>query len=179
MRCGLSEATLRDVSRPRRWMGLSADDGTLLATWLERMETKPTELHTHVPIGWDRPTFPDEPDPCVRRMADSIYPRRIDAVLVFGGDHVLVECKPGADHFALGQVLCYAFWWESEAALPALSRVVVLTDLTDSYVKRAFFAYGVEVVELGEVLSLSRRGRRRLLSVDPQRLLGDALFDAG
>jgi hypothetical protein len=142
------------------WRGLSGNDAALLWHWLDGLEGKPDELHTHVPVG----TVPAPPagwdDAAGRREIEALWPRRIDAVARFGADWWLVECKPQADHYCLGQILCYAFWWAAVPGAVALSRVVVLTDVADRDCLRAFFAYGVEVVEVGDIFGNVGRGRR-------------------
>lgn len=163
---GISDQTRRDPRRPRRWMGLRPDDGALLAIWVDSLGASLQELHTHVPVASDDVDVVDVADPRMRRLAEQLYPRRVDAVLLIKDEWWLVECKPSADHMALGQVLCYAFWWEGLPAGPDLQHVAVLTDQADEMCRRAYFAHGVELIELGPVLGRSPSARRLVIYQD-------------
>ncbi len=162
---GISDATRRVIGGERRYPGLSMLDDALLKRWLLDLGSEADELHTHVPIG-ERPVeLEDMMCPRMQRMADAAWPRRIDAVLRYGKKWVLVECKPAADHHALGQVLCYKFWWQQTAGLPPLSSVRVVTDACDRDCRTAFAHFGVMVDEVGDV-GFQRDDQRRLVMVD-------------
>ena len=158
---GLSDDTLRDPREPRWWRGLSGDDAVLLAVWLDGLERLPDELHTDVPVGVELPASLGWEPGWVRRMAERNLARRIDAIVRFGFEWWLLECKPGCDHYCLGQVLGYAFWWESVVRGGELSRVAVVTDRAEDGMVGLYLAYGVEIFEVGEVLSGSARERYR------------------
>lgn len=147
---GPSAETLRDVAAPRRWLGLAYRDRRLLELFVGGLGVVPDELHTHVPVGTQRvlPGLPlgDE----AQRIVQGCWPRRIDAVMRFGVEWWLVECKPDANHYCLGQVLCYVFWWQRDCPGRDLSQVLVVTDVCDRDVLPVFDACGVSVVEVGD-----------------------------
>lgn len=140
-----------------RYVGLSANDGSLLAVWLMQLAVKPDELHTHVPIG-ELPFEPsDMDDPFTRSCIEAAWPRRIDVAMRYGDEWWLIECKPDADHHALGQILCYRFWWERDVTDKPLARTIVLTDRVDPDCETAFAHYDVELVEVGDMFDRTRR----------------------
>lgn len=158
---GLSSRTLRDLAVPLRWEGLSPDDRELLRIWLSLLPAEPDELHTSVPVGLNDLGLDDYDVEWQRRFVAGAYPRRIDAMVRFGADWWLIECKPAADHYCLGQILAYAWWWESVVAGGELADVVVLTDQAAGDCMPVFFAFGVTVIELGPVLDVHVGERRQ------------------
>ena len=162
---GISESTLRVIGGERRYPGLSMLDDMLLKKWLLGAGAEADELHTHVPVGERPAALEDLMSPAMQRMADAAWPRRIDAVLRFGNQWTLVECKPAADHHALGQVLCYRFWWGQTPGMPRLKNVRVVTDSCDRDCRAAFEHYGVMVDEVGDI-GWQRDDQRRLVMVD-------------
>jgi hypothetical protein len=159
---GLTDETLRDMSSPRHWRGLSGDDAALLATWLSRPEVKADELHTGIPVG-RLPEIPAEfVSPMLRRVQEGTSSWRVDAAVRFGPDWWVIECKPDAGHYALGQLIFYRHWWCRHTGYPDVSRWVILTDECDVDIISVAESYGLEVIQLGEVLEFSRRRRRRV-----------------
>lgn len=152
MAVGPSEATLRDLAYPRGWLGLSQADHRLLQAFISRLESQSIELHTHVPIGWDGWTGRPGEESVMESVLDGSLPRRVDAALRVGKVWWLVECKPYARHYVLGQVLCYAYWWWRQLGHLPLARVIVVTDECDEGIRPVLEAAGVLVVELVEDL---------------------------
>jgi hypothetical protein len=161
---GLTSETRRDVDNPRHWRGLAGDDAALLATWIERLEVKPDELHTGIPVG-RLPVLPEElRTEWFERLQASTSSFRLDAAVRFGSEWWLIECKPDAGHMALGQLVFYRWWWQQQPGYPIASRLVVLTDDCDADFIPVFETQGIEVIRLGEVLGFSRRRRRRIVN---------------
>lgn len=145
---GPSPRTRRDLNRPYRWLGLSARDCRLLEEWLPTLDPQPDELHTHVPVG-SIPKLDELRDSAFnRKQLESLWPRRIDAVLRFGETWWIIECKPDANHYVVGQVLCYRHWWLRDCGELKLARCVVLTDRCDPDVEPVLKEHQVEVVAL-------------------------------
>lgn len=124
----------------------------LFSTWLARGDIKPVAIHTHVPIGAFPVEVSDAADDFTLRQVNALFPRRIDVALVVGNGWWIVECKPDADHHALGQVLAYRHWWREQLPDKRLDRCVVLTDKCQTDCKSVFAAHEVGVIELGQVL---------------------------
>lgn len=144
---GPSALTLRDARVPLRWAGLVAADRGLLQRFLSRLGRAPDELHTHVPVG--RAPWPASGvDDFARRQIESCWARRIDALLRFGSEWWLVECKPSATHHVLGQVLCYVYWLTRDRPDLELARVLVVTDWADPELLPVLGCCGVGCVEV-------------------------------
>ena len=152
MGLGPSPDTWRDVGNPRSWLGLSQADHRLLQVFMSELGAEPLELHTHVPVGCVPKLRGEAAEGVGQRMADTVLPRRVDAVLRFPSGWWLVECKPYARHFVLGQVLCYAYWWLRDLPHLPLVRVIVVTDEADEDVGEVVRASNVTLVELRERL---------------------------
>jgi hypothetical protein len=145
---GPQASTLRDLSRPYRWDGLSAGDAGVLARFLERLGVRPTELHTHVPVGCDDGIAGAGAGEWCTRMAATLYPRRIDAALRFGDTWWLCECKPDSRPGGLGQCLCYWYWWNRDCPGFSCSRVLLLASSVQVDEAEVYRAAGVEVVQV-------------------------------
>lgn len=148
-RPGPTEATLRDQAVPFRWAGLSANDLSLLQRFLAAMPTPPDELHTHIPVGRLPVTHEDVDDEETAKLLAALWPRRVDAACRWGDDWYLIECKPDAAHYVVGQVLCYFFWWVRERPDLPPPVPVVVTDRADEDVLPVLDGLGIVVVELG------------------------------
>jgi len=146
---GPTERTLRDPLVPLRWAGLSSNDAELLERFLRTMPRPPDELHTHVPVGRLPVVHEDQDDPDTAKLLATLWPRRIDAMARWGEDWYLIECKPDAAHYVVGQVLCYYFWLLRERPDLPIAMPVVLTDKADEDVLPVLEALGIIVVELG------------------------------
>ncbi len=146
---GPCEDTRRDVENPRSWAGLAPRDRGLLESFLDEMKGTPDELHTNVGVGRVPVLEADVDTPRNRKMIASLWPRRIDAAMKFGRRWWLVECKPDANHYVVGQILCYVYWWARDCPACRLERVVLVTDVCDADVRPVLSVLGVEVVELG------------------------------
>lgn len=145
---GPTAGTLRDPAVPFRWSGLSANDAALLERFLELMPRPPDELHTHIPVGRLPYAHEDEDDPDTAKLLRTLWPRRIDAMCRWGEDWYLIECKPDAAHFVVGQVLCYFHWLLRERPDLAVPVPLVLTDTADADVLPVLEALGITVLEL-------------------------------
>jgi hypothetical protein len=145
---GPQASTRRELDRPYRWDGLSAGDSGVLARFLGALGVRPTELHTHVPVGCDPdPTDGNDCEWCTR-MAATLYPRRIDVTLRFGDTWWLCECKPDSRPGGLGQCLCYWYWWQRDCPDFACSRVLLLASSVQGDEAEVYRAAGVEVVQV-------------------------------
>lgn len=141
--------TRRDPGNPRSFAGLAPRDRGLLATFLEGLGRDPDELHTNVRIGRVPVLEADVDTERNRKMIASLWPRRVDAALKFGRRWWLVELKPDANHYVVGQILCYVYWWARDCPACRLDRVVLVTDVCDADVRPVLSVLGIDVVELG------------------------------
>lgn len=150
---GRCESTRRDPEYPRGFRGVSADDAALLHAFLAREGSSVTELHTDVVCG----CVPDaEAAGLSEWYADLIarvHPLRIDAVAKISGVWWLLECKPDAGYVALGQVLCYGYYAEICELGLGFFRMGVITNKVQACVAPVFEMYGVEVFQVGDVIS--------------------------
>lgn len=146
---GPGAGTHRDLGNPRTWAGLASHDRGLMAEYVSGLAKPPDELHTHVGVGRVPVLEAEEDTERNRKMIASLWPRRVDAALKFGRGWWLVECKPAANHYVVGQILCYVYWWARDCPACRLERVVLVTDVCDADVRPVLSALGVEVVELG------------------------------
>ena len=156
---GPSDETRRVLPFVRRYPGLSPDDDKLLRSWLGSLAKLPDELHTHVPVGNLPQLLGDLNTAANRAQVEASYPRRIDCACLFGGRWTIVECKPEADHHALGQVLCYRWWWERDCPELVVDRSLVVTDVCVADCAGPYNAFGVMVHQCGDVLEF--RATRR------------------
>ncbi len=150
---GPSNATRRDITRPGSWRGLSADDATLLAVWVERFEERPIEFHTDIPLG-TAPCDSDPRDPVTREQSlEAVYCRRADALVLWPDGWEIVEAKPYGTPQALGQLLHYALLLSQlQLADPIVRRTVVAQFIAGEC--DAFYAmHDVNCVQVGQVLS--------------------------
>lgn len=146
---GPSAETLRDQGRPLGWKGLSVRDRELLRVWLGRRRSPPAELHTGVPIGRVPKLQVEHDTEANRRLVQGVYPRRVDAAIQERGLWTIVECKPAANHYAVGQVLNYTYWWTRSLINRPLVRAVIVTDEADPDVRPVAEELEIDLVELG------------------------------
>lgn len=147
--CGPNDGTLRDRDVPFRWEGLTEDDRDLLERLLPELGERFLELHTAVPVG----SVPDvrglggERD--LGGLVAALYPRRIDAALLFAQGWVLLEMKSGARSAAVGQLLGYVWSWLVDCPDRALAGAWLVTDVADPEVPLWAPIAGVRVIQLG------------------------------
>ncbi len=145
---GPQASTLRDLKVPYRWDGLSVGDAGVLARFIALLGVAPTELHTHVPVGCaPDPTEGNDCEWC-QVMAQSLYPRRVDAALRFGRTWWVCECKPDSRPAGLGQCLCYWYWWCRDCPQCPCSRVLLLASEVQAEEEEIYRLCGVEVVQV-------------------------------
>jgi len=162
MSMGPCDETRRLDGSARRYPGLSPGDDTLLRSWLASLAKPPEEIHTHVPVG-NLPRLLGELNTAANRaQVEASYPRRIDCACRFGDGWTIVECKPEADHHALGQILCYRWWWERDLPGLRVDRVMVVTDVCVADCAGPYNAYGVVVHSCGPVLEFEASRRREV-----------------
>jgi len=155
----LSDVTRRDPCNPRHWIGLRADDATLLAVWLAGLAVAVDELHTSVPVGCVPPLAEADRVSRVGAGYQASCAWRVDAAVRFGADWWVLECKPSALYGVIGQVLFYRHWWRRNVDYPAVQRWVILTDMVEPDIVPVCAEYGIDVIEVGEVLEFPRRRR--------------------
>lgn len=142
---GPSEHTRRDLRDEFRWEGLSAGDVATLARFLEALEHSPDELHTHIPVGGVVRVPADCATDGMQRMADWLYPRRVDAALRFGDAWWIVECKTSRGLAGLGQLMGYYYWWCRDCPECEVTRLVLACQGCDEDEAEAYAAAGVDV----------------------------------
>ena len=146
--CGPTVDSCRDPDNPRNWAGLCVFDCGLLERFIGRLAVKPISLHTHVPVG-RLPALKGVFDTELNRLqVGALWPRRIDALLEFADGWWLVEAKRDANHYVLGQVLCYREWLSRGRPELLVTRTLVVTDKCDADVVPVLEKYGIEVVEI-------------------------------
>jgi len=146
--CGPHRGTRRDLVRPRGWLGLSGGDCDRLVRFIDVLGVEPTELHTHVPVGRIEGIDDVDPNDPMYRVLLGRWPYRIDAVLCFGAENWIVECKEDLTHFVLGQVLCYCYWWLRDVGGRHLTRAMIVCDHADVDVLPVAKFLGADVVVL-------------------------------
>lgn len=146
---GPTDETRRSLVRVETWVGLAPGERALLEKFVRRLEVKPAELHTHVPVGMCEVDMPAVGDRMGRKLMASLWPRRVDCALRFDDAWWLIESKVGCAHYVLGQCLCYAYWWRRDCPECELKRVIVVTDKCQDDVAVVLAEYGVDLVEVG------------------------------
>ncbi len=142
---GLCFETVRPRGHAPLWRGLSEDDGLLLEAWVDEYYDSISELHTHVACGLCAAEAEDLERLASAAMVRHLYARKADAVVRFRRGWIIVECKPTADHRALGQLLFYRL--HLAKATPELrgARLMVLCTECDEDFREAFVKNGIEV----------------------------------
>lgn len=142
---GLCFETVRPRGHAPLWRGLSEDDGLLLEAWVDEYYDSISELHTHVACGLCAVEAGVLEQGASPGMVRHLYARKADAVVRFRLGWIIVECKPTADHRALGQLRFYKL--HLAKATPELSgaRLMVLCTECDEDFREAFVANGIEV----------------------------------
>lgn len=142
---GLCVETVRPRGHAPLWRGLSEDDGLLLEAWVDEYYDSISELHTHVACG----LCAEEALGLERRgpagMVRHLYARKADAVVRFREGWIVVECKPTADHRALGQLLFYRHHLRKVTPCLADPRLLILCTECDDDFREVMLAHGVEV----------------------------------
>lgn len=142
---GLCLGTVRPRGHAPCWRGLSEDDGMLLETWVDEYYDSISELHTHVACGLCRESVAEFREHGSPGMVRHLYARKADAVVCFREGWIIVECKPTADHRALGQLLFYRHHLRKVTACLANPRLLVLCTECDEDFREVMLAHGVEV----------------------------------
>ena len=104
------------------------EDTAVWSTFLESGDFEIREVWYDVHVG--QPVLSTlGPDSMQQRIADGITRKRIDCVAIVGNIYWIIEVKPIAQHFAIGQVLVYEglFVREYEPALETWPVIVCNT----------------------------------------------------
>lgn len=149
---GPCKETLRDVSRPGSWRGLSSQDRAVLNAWVMSTELSVLELHTDVPVGEISPELRAAAGRIPERQLEAMYALRIDALVRTSGSRLVVECKPYGNAHALGQVLTYTYMLHEFGGVWAGAVPCVCCSGIDAGLGRVYRSFGVRVVSVGPVL---------------------------
>ena len=141
----LPDESRRLVNQPARWAGLGKFDLAILAAYLARPALQILELHTNVRLPLvDEFTQPIT-NPLADRLARTLFPRRIDAIIRRPGVWDVLEIKPRANMVSIGQILFYPH--HARRAFNGLSaaRPVILAAHTDPDIEPVLKALGIEL----------------------------------
>ena len=151
---GLCEKTRRAIDNPRDWQGLTGSDAAILWSWADGRRGEILELHTDVELGSVPSWVFSIEDPALRRQACSAHPLRADAVVLLTGGWILLEVKPNAGYQALGQVLTYLFYAPVCCEVLVGCSAGVVTNAVQPCIAPVYAHHGVEIFEVGEVVTI-------------------------
>lgn len=86
------------------------------------------------------------PNSVEQRVADGVTRKRIDVVASVGGGHWVIEVKPHASMYALGQVITYARLFAKEYVTKGEVIPVIVADTYDEDLVEQFDEMGVLVI---------------------------------
>ncbi len=108
----------------------------------------PDRVYYDVRVG--RGVEPPEGSPeWLKKYAKINYTKRIDVIGSTIDRWWIIECKPGASYWALGQVIFYSWAFKNEIADDKEIIPVVITDVVDEDLRPLFDLAGVLVFEVG------------------------------
>lgn len=99
------------------------------------------DVHVGLPV-----LLPVGADSMHKRIADGLTRKRIDVVAIVEGVYWIIEVKPVAMHFAIGQVLVYQGLFVKEYEPAREAWPVIVCDTVDEDVVEACARLGVVVV---------------------------------
>jgi hypothetical protein len=124
------------------------EDTAIWTAFLEGGKHIPDVVWYDVKVGQAIRLSKGEP-PWMQKYVDYSTRKRIDVVARVGLDYWVIECKPGAGHAALGQVIHYARAWMREYEHQGEVVPVIITDVMDPDLKIDFQEVGIVCVEVG------------------------------
>lgn len=149
---GPEDRTRRDIAVPSTWRGLSECDREVLAAWLGRPGGGCTELHTDVCVGHISDELRAAAGEIPERQLEAMYALRIDALVLWNGRRLVVECKAWANAHALGQVLTYRHLLRRCGGAWAGASCCVVSRGIDDGLRGVYREFGVEAVQVGGVV---------------------------
>ena len=121
------------------------EDTAVWTAFLKSGDIEIREVWYDVHVG--QPVLsPLGPDSMQQRIADGITRKRIDVVAIVDGIYWIIEVKPIAQHFAIGQVLVYEGLFVKEFEPELATWPVVVCDTVDVDVIEECQRLGVVVV---------------------------------
>lgn len=143
---GISVESVRVINELRDLVGLSPADSQLMTAFVDFASPHVVELHTHVPCGWkdiiDGELFADSP----HRAIAAAYARRADGVVLTTNAWHIIECKPVANHTALGQCMFYGLHLGKADPELAAAQLHVVTFDADRDFREVYDAHKVNIV---------------------------------
>lgn len=142
---------LSDGSVPEvriKYPHMMPEDTAIWTAFLEDGKYIPDKVWYDVKVGASMPMPRNEPL-WMKKYVEYSTRKRIDVVARVGLDYWIIECKPGAGHAALGQVIHYARAFTREYEFQGEVLPVILTDVMDPDLKIDFQEIGVVVFEVG------------------------------
>ena len=124
------------------------EDTAIWTAFLEVGKYIPDKVWYDVKIGQSMRMPKGEP-PWMKKYVDYSTRKRIDVVARVGLNYWVIECKPGAGHAALGQVIHYARAFMREYEFQGEVIPVILTDVMDPDLKIDFQEIGIVCLEVG------------------------------
>ncbi len=150
----LGGETARDLRSLRHWRGLSADDATLLWSWVDRVRPTLSALHTDVRCGWVPCADTLASGGCLAGISEGSHGLRVDAVARVSGKWWVIECKPDAGYVALGQLLTYRHYLRGLMNGLGEWGLGVVTDEPQGALVPVFREFGIPVFRVGRVLQV-------------------------
>ena len=131
-----------------RYPHMMPEDAKIWTKFLIHGQFMPDHVFYDVHVG--RGLEPPEGSPeWLRKYAKINYTKRIDVVGRSVGRWWVIECKPGASYWALGQVIFYSWAFGNEIRDDKEIIPVVITDVVDEDLRPLFDLAGVLVLEVG------------------------------
>ena len=142
---------LTDGSKPEvrmKYPHMMPEDTAIWSAFLEAGKYIPDKVWYDVKIGRAMRVPKGEPA-WMKKYVDYSTRKRIDVVARVGLNYWIIECKPGAGHAALGQVIHYARAFMREYEFQGEIIPVILTDIMDPDLKTDFEEIGIVCLEVG------------------------------
>lgn len=137
-----------ELPTQRTLPGLSYEDDCLAHAYLDRLPNRFKQCHANIAIGTVAKPPDHEPDAFELKQLTHQWAKRIDLATLHGDLWNLIECKPRADHKAIGQILCYQFWWHQTPQLSNNTRPLIVCQRSDDDVLAAARHFHIEILTL-------------------------------
>jgi hypothetical protein len=105
--------TINPPLRQQQYRGLNSAESDILRRYLGELDAEVRRLRTQIKLGPGELPPESQPDALRRQWRESSK-LKVDAVVELQGDTQLVELKDLVRTSALGQLLCYRYWFRIE-----------------------------------------------------------------
>jgi len=124
------------------------EDTVIWTKFLQTTKTKIKEVWYDVHCGQAVVLGMDSTDR-ERRVAAGVTRKRIDVVAAVGGGVWVIEIKPYANMFALGQIMTYVRLLKKEYSLPGEALPVIICNNVDPDILDEIDDFGIFVITVG------------------------------